>query len=223
MEIHEKLCLLFLLGLKLEGHITFHPVKWEWYSFFSQCLWSICTQGGSSGLKLRQFNMQCHWPCAQCCIQTNNCTTPAAYITHSCARESSWDSPHVFGQGEWHSSLDCTAHSQGSFLSPPEQETWFSLAWLPGCIHPCPPWPPSTPSHTQIWKSCQLYQASHMWLLWGSHQGISYPGDALQCTSEILAGHSCTILPLPYQLHFSGSSSRLWHGFFSVPVIFFVV
>lgn len=143
MEIHEKLCLLFLRGLKLEGCATFHPLKWEWYSFFSQSLWSICTRDRSSGLKLRQFSKQWHWPCAQCSVQTNNCTTSAAYITHSYARESSWESLCVFGQGEWHSSLDWIAQSQGSLLSPQEQKSWFSLACLPGCIHPCLPWPPS--------------------------------------------------------------------------------
>lgn len=133
----------FLLGLKLEGHTTFHPVKWEWYMFFSQSLWSICTRGGSEGLKWRQFNKQCHWPCSQCCIQTNNCASAGAYVTHSYARESSWESLCVFGQGEWPSRLNWIAHSQGSLLSPQEQETWFSLALLPGRIHPCPPWPPS--------------------------------------------------------------------------------
>lgn len=62
---------------------------------------------------------------------------------------------------------------------------------------------PSTPIHTRRCKSHQLYQASHTWLLCDSHQEAS-PTQELLCTSEILAGHSCTVLPLLYQLHFSG-------------------
>lgn len=57
---------------------------------------------------------------------------------------------------------------------------------------------------------------------WSSRQEAS-PTNGLQCTSEILAGNSCIILLLPYQLHFSGNSNSLWPGSFSVPVIFFMV
>lgn len=61
---------------------------------------------------------------------------------HSDARESIWEFLCTFDKGEWHSSLDWISYSQGSFLLPEGQETRFSMAFLPGHIHSCPP-----PSH----------------------------------------------------------------------------
>lgn len=106
-----------------------------------------------------------------------------AYLTHSYARESSWESLCMFDKGEWHSSLDRIAHSQGSLISPEEQETWFSLALLPGRIHACPPWSPSSRSilHTPLrgWKSHRLFQASkqHVAALWLQWQRRVLPRD----------------------------------------------
>lgn len=68
--------------------------------------------------------------------------------------------------------------------------------------------PLQSTSNTQGWKSHQLYQASHMWLLCYSHQEASL-SQGLQSTSEILAAvlsYSCFIIcifqaaPIPCDL-----------------------
>lgn len=45
------------------------------------------------------------------------------------------------------------------------------------------------------------------------------PTQGLQCACEILPDHSCTILPLLYQLRFPGSSNTLWPGSLSLPML----
>lgn len=99
-----------------------------------------------------------------------------AYLTHSYARESSQESFHMFDEDEWHSSLHWIAYSQGSLLSPEEQDTWFSSSLLPGHIHGCPPWSPSfhsIPSHThhsRVGNPIGFTKwVSHMQLLCDSH------------------------------------------------------
>lgn len=126
----------------------------------------------------------------------------------------------MFGQGAWHSSSTGLHTARAACLHLKSRRPDFPQ---PCCLDAFMPdyhgHLPSTAIHTQGWKSRQLYQTSHMWLLWGFHQEAS-PTQGLQCTSGILAGHSCTILPLPCHLHSSDSSNSSWPGSSSVSVIF---
>lgn len=107
-------------------------------------------------------------------------------------------------EGEWHSSLDGIAHSQGSLLSPEEQETWFSLALLPGCIHAHPPWSPFLPlppGHAAgglgIPSALPSKRATRGGSVGPTREALSYPGTAT-CPPDS-TDNSCTILPLLYQ------------------------
>lgn len=93
-------------------------------------------------------------------------------------------------------------------------------------MHSCLlPWSPSFCSnpHTGLEIPSTLPSKSYVAVLGLPLEHLASPTQGLQCTSEILAGHTCTILALPYQQHSSGSSNSLWPESFSVPVIFFMV